>query len=117
MTALQLIPVVLSAVLMGAHCLRYGHLWLVLLCLALPLLLLFRRSWAARTVQVALVLAAVEWLRTTVSLAAWRIEHGEPWARMVVILGVVTALTAGSALVFFSSRLRRRYGLGRPATT
>lgn len=117
MTGIQLIPVILSALLMGAHCLRYGHLWLVLLCLALPLLLLFRRPWAARSVQGALVLAAAEWARTTVTLAAWRIDHGEPWARMVVILGVVTALTAGSALVFFSPRQKRRYGLERTATT
>jgi hypothetical protein len=117
MTGLQLIPVFLSALLMGAHCLRYGHLWLVLLCLAFPLLLLVRRPWAARVVQGGLVVAATEWLRTTVLFVLARMEHDEPWLRLVAILGTVTLLTASSALVFWTSRQKRRYGLGQGAAT
>jgi len=108
---LYLLPVGLSCLLLAAHFLRYGHLVLVAAALAVPALLLVPRAWAARAVLVVLVLGALEWARTTALLAMQRIEIGELWLRMVLILGTVTAITAGSALVFRAPRLRRRYRL------
>lgn len=108
---LQLLPVLFSALLIAAHCLRSGHPILALLCLAAPLLLLIRRPAAVRLVQLALVLAALEWVRTAAVLAAWRSDTGLPWIRMAIILGAVAAFTLGSIFVFLSKTLRSRYNL------
>lgn len=107
MVGLQLAPVVICLLVLGAHFLRAGHVVLVLLVLVLVAMLGVRRRWAGRLVQVGLVLGAVEWLRTLVSLAAGRVAAGQPWLRLVLILGCVTVVTALSALVFRSARLRR----------
>lgn len=110
MSALLLFPVVLSLLVLGAHFLRSGNLLLLLVVVVLLGLLAVRRRWAARTVQVALVLGAAEWVRTMVVLAAFRVQVGQPFRRMAFILGGVALVTALSALVFRTARLRRRYG-------
>lgn len=98
--------------MLGAHFLRAGNLILVALVLVLLGLLAVPRRWAARAVQVALVLGAVEWTRTLVQLAAWRLQTGQPFLRLVFILGVVAVLTGLSSLLFRTRRLRDRYRLG-----
>jgi len=109
---LYLLPVVLSALLLGAHFLRMGMLPLVALSVALPFVLLLKRAWAARLVQILLVLGALEWIRTLTVLAAARWASGQPWIRLVVILGVVAAFTGGSALLFsWNHTIRKWYGL------
>ena len=85
--------VILSSVLMAAHCLRSGLLPLVVLCLLLPLLMRVRPRWGARVLQAALVLAAAEWVRTLSVIAVARVEEGRPWIRMAAILGSVALLT------------------------
>jgi len=81
---------------------------------ALLALLTVRKRWVARMVQVALLLGALEWLRTLVRLASDRLQAGEPVLRLVLILGTVACLTAFSTLAFETRRLRQRYGLGPP---
>jgi len=78
-SALLLFPVVLSLLVLGAHFLRSGNLLLLLVVVVLLGLLAVRRRWAARTVQVALVLGAAEWVRTMVVLAAFRVQVGQPF--------------------------------------
>lgn len=103
---LRLIPVILSAILLAAHFSRAGLPAISLLALGLPFLLLVRKPWAARTVQLALVLGGLEWLRAAWGYVQQRMALGEPWTRLLVILGVVALLTWASALVFRSPRLR-----------
>lgn len=103
---LRLIPVILSAVLLAAHFSRAGLPALSPVALGLPFLLLVRQPWAARTVQLALVLGGLEWLRAAWGYVRQRMELGEPWGRLVVILGLVALFTWASALVFRSPRLR-----------
>jgi hypothetical protein len=114
---LQLAPVVLSLILLGAHFMRAGNLLMVVLVLVLLPLLGVRRRWVARLVQAALVLGAAEWIRTLIRLVAWRSEAGQPVSRLVAILGSVALLTALSALVFRSGRLRRWYDSGPTQVT
>jgi hypothetical protein len=117
MAILYLLPVILSAVLLGAHFLRAGMTLLVVVSLAFPFLLIIRRTWAVRLVQIILVSGAFEWVRTLTVLVAERRAIGQPWIRLAVILGVVAAFTGSSALLFFwSSTLRRRYGLSGAPT-
>ncbi len=112
MTALRLSPVFLSTIVLAAHFLRSENIPAVVLILALPFLLLVKRPWVVWLYQAVLALGAIEWIRTLVMLKVQREALGVPWIRMAVILGVVAAVTAGSALVFLSRSIRQRYGLG-----
>lgn len=102
----------LSSVLLAAHFYRAGQLALAVASLALIALLAVPRRWAARAVQIALVLGALEWLRTLAVFAAARLSAGQPYLRLAVILLAVAAFTATSALVFRNARLRVRYNIG-----
>lgn len=106
-------PVIISALLLSAHFLRAGRLLLVAISLAFPLLLLVRRRWAARAVQLVLVLGAAEWVRTALAIVHERQDAGLPWVRSVVILGVVAIFTAATALVLQLQPFKLRYSTGR----
>jgi hypothetical protein len=93
---LQNIPAVLSSWLIAAHFLRTGAMGLVILCLAAPSCLFSRQAWSRTVVRVFLVLATVEWLRTLAGNVAERQATGEPWLRMALIIGAVSAFTAMS---------------------
>jgi hypothetical protein len=110
MTVLLLLPAALSLLALGAHFLRGGHPLLVLATLALLALLFVPRRWAARTVQAGLGIGALEWVRALVVLLGERRSEGLPYARLVVILGVVAAVCAASALAFRAPPVRRRFG-------
>ena len=109
MQFVRLLPVLLSALMIAAHFLRAGQ-WLMLgLSLAVTLLLLVKDRWAALAVQVGLILAAGEWLRTLYHLVEFRQAMGMEWHRLVYILGGVALFTLLSSLVFRLPALRRRY--------
>ena len=111
MSFLLHLPAVLSLLLLGAHFLRVDAMALVAVCVALCGLLFVPRPWAARVLQAALALGALEWLRTLTVLALQRQHAGVPWLRMAVILGAVAALALVAAWLFQTRRLARRYGL------
>jgi len=108
------VPVVLSLVVLGAHFMRYGNSIGVFGSLVLIALLIVRRPWVARLMQAVLILGALEWARTLYELVQIRAAQGQPFTRMVVILGVVVAVTFCSALLFQSPALKRIYRLDRP---
>jgi hypothetical protein len=110
----MILMIVLSLLALAAHFLRAGHPVLVLAVLAALALLVVRRPWAARTIQIVLLGGAVEWVRTTLGLAMARLDAGEPYIRMVLILGGVTLVTLVSALTFQTERMRRLNGLVPP---
>lgn len=109
MNVIRLLPVILSLILLAAHFYRAGQVVVTALCLALPLLLLLRKSWVPRLFQVLLVLGALEWLRALYGFAAMRIAFGEPWTRLALILGAVALFTGLSGLVFRNRKLQARY--------
>lgn len=115
MTAWLLAPAGLSLLVLGAHFLRSGHLVLVVLALVMIGLLFVRRPWAGRTVQVALVVGALEWVRTTLVLAGERASMARPFGRMVVILGAVAGVCALSAWLIRGPRVRRWFRMAAPA--
>src|SRR5678816_4689525 len=104
-----LIPALLSCLVLAAHFFRGGHTVLVLMACTAPLLLLVRRTWATRLLQVLLGIGALEWVRTTLQIQAIRIDEGRDWHRMAVILYSVAWFTLASSLVFFIPALRRHY--------
>ena len=103
------IPTLLSCLVLAAHFYRGDHLALTLLACAAPMLLLVRRIWATRLLQIVLVVGALEWVRTTLQIQTIRVEQGRDWQRMAVILYSVAAFTAASALVYLLPPLRRHY--------
>jgi len=60
---LRLLPVLFAFGLLAAHFSRAGLFAFVILSLGIPLLLLIRKPWAARIIQVLLLLGAFEWIR------------------------------------------------------
>jgi hypothetical protein len=112
--ALLYVPVVLSLVVLGAHFMRYGNSVGVAAALVLIALLIVHRPWVARLMQVVLVLGALEWVYTIYELVQVRAAQGQPFTRMVVILGVVAAVTFLSALLFQTPALKETYRLDRP---
>lgn len=107
--ALFYVPVVLSLVILGAHFMRYGSSVGVVGSAVLIALLIVRRPWAARLVQVALILGVLEWIRTLHMLVQVRVAEDQPFVRMVIILGVVAAVTLCSALLFELPVLKKYY--------
>lgn len=109
MVILALLPAVLSLLVLAAHFLRAGSMGLVVLFVAATVLPFVKRRWAMWTVQVLLFLGGLEWVGTTVALAAGRRIAGEPWARMGLILGAVALVTFASILAFRIPAVKRRY--------
>lgn len=111
MLFLQLLPIILSYLLMAAHLFRGQHYVLVALAVLMPLLLLVPRRCAARVIQLGLAISASEWLRTIAMLTMERMASGQPYLRMGLILGAVAIFTIGSAFSFYWAGMRGRYKL------
>ena len=110
MNALRLTPVLISILFLAAHFFRVRNFPLLAIAAGVAVILLIRRRWVPRVVQIALVLGGAEWIRTTVVLASGRYVAGQSWIRLVAILGAVALFTACSGLAFGHPRLRERYG-------
>ncbi len=107
MRVLRVVLVALSALLIAAHFLREGSYPVVLLSLAFPLLLFVKAEWARWAVEVLLVLAGIEWIRTLFALVAERQALEQSYTVAAIILGIVAAFTFASAIVLESSSEKR----------
>jgi hypothetical protein len=101
----------MALLLLGAHFFRAGLVPLTVACLALLALLFVRTAWAARTLQAAFALGTLEWLRTAWVFASARAVAGQPYARLLVILGGVALFTALAAIVLKSRVARQHFRL------
>ena len=102
---------VLAAVLLAAHFLRTGRIELVALCLAAPLLFLYRRRVSLILLQVLAYCAAIIWLDAAMELVASRQAVGMPWHFAAAILGTVAAFTCLSGALLNSRAIRERYSV------
>jgi hypothetical protein len=112
MKILKLSPVILSFLILSAHFYRAEIYPLLLICIVFPFLLFLKRSWIARLIQLMLVLGSLEWIRTLYFLVEERKVTGEPWTRLVIILGGVALSTALSALIFQIRSMKEHYKIG-----
>ena len=99
MNILKIVMVIISSLLIGAHFFRWGNYPLVILALGFPIILAVRATWARRAVQLLLVLASIEWVRTLLILVAERRAAGMAWTKLSVILGTVAVFTIFSAIM------------------
>lgn len=106
--ALLLLPA-FALLLLGAHFFRAALVPLTVACLGLIALLFVRARWAWLTLQVALAIGALEWLRTAWEFASTRAAMGQPYARLLVILGSVALVTALAALVLRTRTARDHF--------
>jgi len=115
MLFVRLLAPAMALLLLAAHFYRAGLLLPAFISAALLALLAVPRPWAARSLQLALVLGALEWLRTLAIFAGERVSMGQPWLRLVLILGSVAAFTLAAAWIFQHPALRARFRLLAPA--
>jgi len=88
-----------ALLLLAAHFFRAGSIPLTVVLALLTALLFVRAEWAARVLQAVLALGALEWLRTAWVFAAARAAQGQPYGRLLAILGAVAVVTAVAALL------------------
>jgi len=106
--ALLLLPA-FALLLLGAHFFRAALVPLTVVCLGLVALLFVRSAWAARTLQVALAIGTLEWLRTAWEFASIRVDLGQPYGRLIVILGAVASVTALAGLALRTRTARGHF--------
>ena len=116
LTAIQLLPPLFSLVLLAAHFLRSGNIVLVIILLLSPVILIIRKPVTARIIQILLVLASVEWIRTTVLTIIYRVHIEEPWGRYLIIMGTITLFSFLSIFVFFLNNLKASYYLNKQSS-
>lgn len=107
--ALRLAPAALALIVLGAHFYRAGSWLPVAIVVVLLALLPLRRPFVPWALQAALVVGALEWLRTLLALVDVRQAMGAPWARLAAILGLVALATLASALALRSRAARAHY--------
>lgn len=100
---------VVAAFLMGAHFFRVNNFLLVGLCLATPLLFLYRKRWSLILLQFSAYAAAAAWLGVALGLVELRQQMGRPWTAAAVILGTVALFTLVAGLLMNSRCMRERY--------
>ena len=106
--ALLLLPAFVL-LLLGAHFFRAALVPLTVVCLGLIALLFVRSRWAWVSLQVALAMGTLEWLRTAWEFASLRAAMGQPYTRLLVILGSVALVTALAALVLRTGTARNHF--------
>ncbi|MCM2310175.1 MAG: hypothetical protein NDI84_02130 [Steroidobacteraceae bacterium] len=109
--ALLLLPA-FALLLLGAHFFRATLVPLTVACLGLVGLLFVRAPWAARALQVVLALGTLEWLRTAWVFASARAGFGQPYGRLLLILGAVALVTALAAVVLRTRTAREHFRVG-----
>ncbi|MBE0613238.1 MAG: hypothetical protein IH604_06200 [Burkholderiales bacterium] len=100
---------VIAALLLGAHFLRAGNQLMMALCLAAPLLFLWRRQWSLILLQVFAYGAAGTWMLAAMQLVQLRRQLGQPWTLALLILGSVALFTLAAGLLLNSRAIRERY--------
>lgn len=98
-----------AAILLGAHFLRGSHFLMVVLCLATPLLFLWKNRWSLIVLQLLAYGAAVTWIVVAIQLVQARWHFGERWVVAAIILGAVALYTLLAALLLNSRTIRKHY--------
>ena len=106
---LKILPITLCFLLLAAHFGRANLLILQIISILIPFLLFWKTKITAIIIQACLMLAGIEWIRTTVYYARIRIENGEPWLRLAIILGSVVVLNFATVLIFRTKSMKARY--------
>ena len=86
-------PLIIALILLVAHFSRNGSNLLAVTSVLLPFLLFIKQIWVIYLLQAVTYLGGLIWAVGTYTLVAGRMETGQPWIRMFIILLVVTGFT------------------------
>jgi len=75
----------------------------------MPLLLFWKNKISMRIIQLFLIICGFEWIRTLIFYVQLRIENGQDWMRLAIIIGIVVLLNFLTILVFKSKRFKEYY--------
>jgi hypothetical protein len=81
----------------------------MIVCVAAPLILLFRKPWVLTVGPFMLTVAGAIWTYILIDLVQIRMALGTPWLRLAIILSSVAILTIASAFVFRTKVFKKRY--------
>lgn len=105
----RIVLFILASVLLAAHFLRASQYLPMALCLALPLLFLYRKKVSLILLQVAAYAATAIWLQTALELIRMRQTEGRAWTAAAIIFSAVALFTLVSGLLLNSRVMRARY--------
>ncbi|UCH20113.1 MAG: 4Fe-4S binding protein [Deltaproteobacteria bacterium] len=106
MKKLAITLAVLSLLLLSAHFLRYGQWGLCFSIASFVALVFYRQAWLRWVLIVVLSVGVIVWADTWLNLVKIRMAFGQPWSRLSLIVGSVTALTAIAASLLLTERVR-----------
>jgi len=104
---------VFCSILLAAHFSRVQNDILAVFFFIFPLLLLIRKRWILRIYQLYLAAGSVIWFERAMFLRQQRVEDGQPWERMTIILVFVAVLSIIAILILQRQSLRRFYSAGK----
>jgi len=81
----------------------------MLLCLASPFLLLIKKRWVLRTLQILTVVSALIWIYALYVIIQERIFEGRSWTASAIILGVVAIFSLFSGWLLNSPKVKDNY--------
>ena len=105
---IKILPIILCSLLMTAHLGRANMFALQLISLLIPFILIWKNKFSARAVQFFLIIYGFEWIRTINYYAQIRIEKGDDWLRLAIILVVLALLNFATIFVFRSKSMKER---------
>lgn len=108
-TFFKFFAIILCFILMAAHLSRADMIMLSIISLLFPFILLWKHKISAITVQIALGLFGLEWIRALVYYARIRVENGEDWLRLALILGTVAIINFATILVYRTRYMKEKY--------
>ena len=95
--------------LLAAHYSRADNVALMILSLLIPFLYLIRKRWSLVGLQILTYAGALVWVQTAISYVRQRMETGEDWGRLAIILLAVTGYTVLTGLLLNSEKIKPRY--------
>jgi len=109
MIVFRLLPVIFSFLLMAAHFSRANQTVLVVISILIPSLFLVKRRIVLRAIQVLLIAAGAEWIRSMLVYIDVRKAAGDDWTRLAVIMTAVAFYTAASGLFLQARKVLDKY--------
>jgi len=101
----------LGILLLGAHTLRTGDIWLTSSVFTVFCLALTRKGWARLVAAAVLFGASLLWVRTGITLVHMRMVTQQDWLRLAAIMGGVSLFSLAGAGMLLSAPARARYRL------
>ncbi|MBD3223168.1 MAG: hypothetical protein GF313_00450 [Caldithrix sp.] len=106
---IRLLPVILSALLIAAHLMRYYGLEIALIPIVLLITLFIRHPLIRRGWQILMLISTIIWIDTTVELIHFRLVAQQPYLRLAVIMIAVILFTIFSGVMLENKRIQTFY--------